>query len=149
MPSKKLQRLGDSPVGTRFNAFFDNRDVEGLRSVLFGDPTRRVTRLTRGTGGRPSPDDMRSLIHLKDETTANLDTPFELACFEGDVALLSLFLEYLNEVGRPESVDTPNPVGCTGLYFAAMQGYEQCVALLLASGANVDVVSTDGGSTPI
>ena len=110
MSSKKLQRLEDSPVGTRFNSLFDNRDVEGLRSLLFGDPTRR---LTRGAGGRPSPDDMCSLIHIHHRA------PFVLTCYEGNVGLLSLLLEYLIDVGRKErSVNPPSNDGMTGLNWA-------------------------------
>ena len=57
---------------------------------------------------------MCSLIHLKGETDDRV-TAFVRTCFEGDVGLLSLLLEYLKEVGRQESVDTPTMVSFTEL----------------------------------
>lgn len=77
--------------------------------------------------------------------------PITLCCREGRVGMLSVLVEYLLLIDRLEfTID--NALACvegkrTGLLLATENNHEQCVRLLLASGADPERVSS--GMTPL
>jgi palmitoyltransferase len=62
----------------------------------------------------------------------------------GDLPLLFLLISWGNSVNQTESTR-----GCAPMHWAAFNGHEECVALLLHNGANPTVTDTQEGQTPL
>lgn len=76
-------------------------------------------------------------------TNMDVETPLHFACKYGHFGCLQRLLE--KSECTPALIDTQDKYNkCTALHLAAMEGFDECVRLLLERGANIDLMDVTG-----